>query len=217
VGRGQEAISVGSTILTKPEDVVCRSHRDLGALLIRFVEPWIIMAQYLGRRDGPTRGRDGNTHVGCLQQNVLSYISNMVGIVPVANGAAPAFKYRVQPNVVLCYFGDGATSRGEWHEAPNFGGVFKLLIVHVCNNDQYAFSTHISRQMAVHHIADRGSAYGMPVSSSTWESVRPGIQTPVPPVRITAPDCPVPYSPPLEKAFLPNVDNVLDAVRRLVA
>ncbi len=161
-GRGQEAISAGSAILTQPEDVVCPSHRDLAAFLIRGMEPWVIVAHYLGRRDGPTRGRDGNTHMGSLKHNIISYISSMAAIVPVANGVAFSFQYRSQPNVVLCYFGDGATSRGEWHEALNFGAVFKLPIVYICNNNQYAYSTPVSRQMAVPHITDRASAYGFP-------------------------------------------------------
>ncbi len=161
-GRGQEAISAGSAILTQPDDVICPSHRDLAAFLIRGMEPWVIVAHYLGRRDGPTRGRDGNTHMGSLKHHIISYISSMAAIVPVANGVALSFQYRRQPQVVLCYFGDGATSRGEWHEAMNFGAVFKLPIVYICNNNQYAYSTPIQQQMAVAHITDRASGYGMP-------------------------------------------------------
>lgn len=161
-GRGQEAISTGSAILTTADDVVCPSHRDLAAFLIRGMEPWVVLAHYLGRRDGPTRGRDGNTHMGSLKHHIISYISSMAAIVPVADGVAFSFQYRNQPNVVLCYFGDGATSRGEWHEAMNFGAVFKLPIVYICNNNQYAYSTPVSRQMAVPHITDRASAYGIP-------------------------------------------------------
>jgi TPP-dependent pyruvate/acetoin dehydrogenase alpha subunit len=161
-GRGQEAISAGSAILTQPDDVVCPSHRDLAAFLIRGMEPWVVVAHYLGRQDGPTRGRDGNTHMGALKNHIMSYISSMAAIVPVANGVALSFQYRQQRNAVLCYFGDGATSRGEWHEALNFGAVFKLPIVYVCNNNQYAYSTPVNRQMAVPHIVDRARAYGFP-------------------------------------------------------
>lgn len=161
-GRGQEAISAGSAILTQPDDVVCPSHRDLAAFLIRGMEPWVVLAHYLGRQDGPTRGRDGNTHMGALKNHIISYISSMAAIVPVANGVALSFQYRQQRNVVLCYFGDGATSRGEWHEALNFGAVFKLPIVYICNNNQYAYSTPLSRQMAVPHIVDRARGYGFP-------------------------------------------------------
>jgi len=161
-GRGQEAISAGSAILSQPGDVVCPSHRDLAAFLIRGMEPWIVVAHYFGRQDGPTRGRDGNTHMGSLKNHIISYISSMAAIVPVANGVALSFQYRRQSNVVLCYFGDGATSRGEWHEAMNFGAVFKLPIVYICNNNQYAYSTPVSRQMAVPHIVERARGYGIP-------------------------------------------------------
>lgn len=161
-GRGQEAISTGSAILTEPGDVVCPSHRDLAAFLIRGMPPWVVVAHYLGRQDGPTRGRDGNTHMGALPLGIVSYISSMAAIVPVANGVAFSFQYRKQPNVVLCYFGDGATSRGEWHEALNFGAVFKLPIVYFCNNNQYAYSTPVSRQMAVASVSDRAAGYGIP-------------------------------------------------------
>jgi len=162
IGRGQEAISAGSAIQTLPDDVVCPSHRDLAAFLLRGLPPWMLVANYLGRKDAPTRGRDGNTHMGALPLGIISYISSMAAIVPVANGVAFSFQYRKQPNVVLCYFGDGATSRGEWHEALNFGAVFKLPIVYLCNNNQYAYSTPVSRQMAVEHITDRAQGYGIP-------------------------------------------------------
>jgi TPP-dependent pyruvate/acetoin dehydrogenase alpha subunit len=162
IGRGQEAISAGSAILTEKDDVVCPCHRDLAAFLIRGMPTWAIVANYLGRKDGPTGGRDGNTHMGSLPLGIVSYISSMAAVVPVANGVAFSFQYRKKPNVVLCYFGDGATSRGEWHEALNFGAVFKLPIVYLCNNNQYAYSTPVSRQMAVEHITDRAQGYGIP-------------------------------------------------------
>jgi TPP-dependent pyruvate/acetoin dehydrogenase alpha subunit len=162
VGRGQEAISAGSAILTGADDVICPCHRDLAAFLMRGLPAWAVVANYLGRKDGPTRGRDGNLHLGSLPLGIISYISSMAAIIPVANGVALSFQYRNQPNVVLCYFGDGATSRGEWHEAMNFGAVFKLPIVYLCNNNQYAYSTPIKRQMAVEHITDRAQGYGIP-------------------------------------------------------
>ncbi len=162
LGRGQEAISAGSAILSEPHDVVCPSHRDLAGFLIRGLEPWAIVANYLGRRDAPTRGRDANTHLGSLKHHLIAFISSMAAIVPVANGVALSFQYRKQKNVVLCYFGDGATSQGAWHEAMNFAAVFKLPIVYICNNNQYAYSTPLDRQMAVPHIVDRARGYGFP-------------------------------------------------------
>jgi TPP-dependent pyruvate/acetoin dehydrogenase alpha subunit len=162
VGRGQEAISVGSTILTRPEDVICPSHRDMAAFLIRGMTPARILAQYMGRRDGYTRGKDGNMHMGDLKQNVISFISMLGDNVPVATGVGLAFKMRQEDRVVLCYFGDGATSRGDWHEGLNLAAVQKLPVVFICNNNQYAYSTPLNRQMAVENIADRAIAYAMP-------------------------------------------------------
>ncbi len=162
VGRGQEAIGVGSCLLTRPGDVVCPSHRDMGAFLIRGMDPRRVVAQYMGRRDGYTRGRDGNMHMGSLQHNVIAFVSMLADNVPVAAGIGLAFKMRKEDRVVLCYFGDGATSRGDWHEGVNFASVQKLPVVFICNNNQYAYSTPVSLQMAVQNVADRAVSYGIP-------------------------------------------------------
>jgi len=162
VGRGQEAISVGTALLATPDDVLFPSHRDMAVLLIRGVTPGQVLAQYMGRAGGVTRGKDGNMHMGDLKLNVVSIISAMAACVPVAAGAALALRYQGKNNVVLCYFGDGATSRGDWHEGLNFAAVQKLPVVFICNNNQYAYSTPISRQMSCANVADRGPAYGIP-------------------------------------------------------
>ncbi len=162
VGRGQEAIGVASALVAEKDDVLCPSHRDMGAFLVRGLEARIILAQYLGRQDGPTRGRDGNMHLGDLRLNLIAFISSMAAIVPVAGGVALSFKYRGLPNVVFCYFGDGATSRGDWHEGLNFAAVHALPVVYLCNNNQYAYSTPLRLQMPVENVADRAAAYRMP-------------------------------------------------------
>jgi pyruvate dehydrogenase E1 component alpha subunit len=162
VGRGQEAIGVGSCILTRPDDVICPSHRDMGAFLIRGMTPGRILAQYMGRRDGYTRGRDGNMHMGDLKLNIIAFVSMLADNVPVAAGIALAFKMRRQDRVVLCYFGDGATSRGDWHEGLNFAAVHRLPVVYICNNNQYAYSTPLELQMPVANVADRAVAYNIP-------------------------------------------------------
>jgi pyruvate dehydrogenase E1 component alpha subunit len=162
VGRGQEAIGVGSCILTRPHDVICPSHRDMGAFLIRGMSPRRILAQYMGRRDGYTHGKDGNMHMGDLSRNVVSFVSMLADNVPVAAGIALAFKMRREDRVALCYFGDGATSRGDWHEGLNLAAVQKLPVVYLCNNNQYAYSTPLELQMAVENVADRAVAYNIP-------------------------------------------------------
>jgi pyruvate dehydrogenase E1 component alpha subunit len=162
VGRGQEAIPVGIGLVAEPEDALFPSHRDLALFLIRGVHPRQIFAQYMGRSGGLTRGRDGNMHMGDLRLNIIAIISAMAASVPVAAGAALAFKYKGTRNVAFCFFGDGATSRGDWHEGVNFAAVQKAPVVYVCNNNQYAYSTPLAKQMLCANVADRGAAYGIP-------------------------------------------------------
>lgn len=162
VGRGQEAIAVGSCIDVRKDDVVCPSHRDMGAFLIRQMPLRTILAQYMARKTGPTRGKDGNMHMGDLSLNIIPFVSMLGDNVPVATGAGLSFKMRRQDRVVLCFFGDGATSRGDWHEGINMASVFKAPVVFICNNNQYAYSTPLERQMAVENVADRAEAYGLP-------------------------------------------------------
>jgi TPP-dependent pyruvate/acetoin dehydrogenase alpha subunit len=162
VGRGQEAIAVGSSIQLESDDCICPSHRDMGAFLIRGFSPRSVFAQYLGRKTGPTRGKDGNMHMGDVSKGVVSFVSMLADTVPVAVGIGMAYKMQQRKNVVLCYFGEGATSRGDWHEGLNLAAVQKAPVVFICNNNQYAYSTPLEKQMAVASVADRAQAYGMP-------------------------------------------------------
>ena len=162
VGRGQEAIPVGSSILAEAGDVLFPSHRDMAVYMIRGVPARRIFAQYMGRVDGMTGGRDANMHMGDMKLNLVAIISAMAACVPVACGAAMALKYRGTKNVAFCYFGDGATSRGDWHEGVNLASVQKAPVLFICNNNGYAYSTPNEKQMACAHVADRGPAYGMP-------------------------------------------------------
>ena len=162
VGRGQEAIPVGSGLVAGPDDIFLPSHRDMAVFFIRGMPLGRLFAQYMGRVDGPTRGRDGNMHMGDLNLGIVSIISALAATVPVAAGVAMALRHRGKNGVALSYFGDGATSRGTWHEGVNFATVQKLPVVYICNNNQYAYSTPLSAQMACANIADRGPAYNMP-------------------------------------------------------
>src|SRR5690348_11245182 len=94
VGRGQEAIPVGSALLAEPDDVLFPSHRDMAVFFIRGVPLRRIFAQYMGRADGMTRGREGNMHMGDLKLNLVSIISALAATVPVAAGAAMALRYQ---------------------------------------------------------------------------------------------------------------------------
>jgi len=162
VGRGQEAIPVGSALVSEPQDVLFPSHRDMAVFFVRGISTRRVMAQYMGRVGGLTRGRDGNMHMGDMAAGVVSIISALAATVPVAAGAALAMRYQGTNGVAFSYFGDGSTSRGDWHEGVNFASVQKLPVVFICNNNQYAYSTPLNLQMACAHVADRGPAYNMP-------------------------------------------------------
>ncbi len=162
VGRGQEAICVGSGLAAEPDDVLFPSHRDLGLFFIRGVKPREVFAQYMGRVGGLTRGREGNMHMGDLDRRIVAIISAMAASVPVAAGAAMALKYQGSRSIVFNYFGDGATSRGDWHEGLNLASVQKAPVVFLCNNNQYAYSTPLNLQMACDNVADRAPGYAMP-------------------------------------------------------
>ena len=162
VGRGQEAICVGSGLAAEPDDMLFPSHRDLALYFIRGIHPRTVFAQYMGRVGGMTNGRDGNMHMGDLSKRIVAIISAMAASVPVAAGAAMAMKYRGLGDIVFNYFGDGATSRGDWHEGVNLATVQKAPVVFICNNNQYAYSTPLDKQMACEHVADRAPGYGMP-------------------------------------------------------
>jgi TPP-dependent pyruvate/acetoin dehydrogenase alpha subunit len=162
VGRGQEAISVGTAIHMQKNDVVAPSHRDMGVFLMRGITARRIIAQYMGRKTGLTRGRDGNMHMGDMDFNVIAFVSHLGDNVPVAAGVALKFKQRGEKGVALCYNGEGATSRGDWHEGINFASIHKLPVVYFINNNAYAYSTPMELQMAIPDVAMRAPGYGIP-------------------------------------------------------
>lgn len=162
LSTGEEAIAVGGAAALEPDDVIAPTHRDLGANLMKGITPKEYMAQYLAKQTGLTRGRDGNVHFGDITRGIIGFISPMADLLPVAAGVGLAFKLRRERRVVAAFFGDGASSRGDFHEALNLAAVLKLPVIFICHNNQYAYSTPLSRQMAIEHVADRAKAYGMP-------------------------------------------------------
>jgi pyruvate dehydrogenase E1 component alpha subunit len=101
-------------------------------------------------------------HMGDLRLKIIAIISAIGAAIPVAAGTALAQKYKGTRDVTFCFFGDGATSRGDWHEGVNFAAVARLPLVLVCNNNMYAYSTPVEKQMACANLADRGPGYGIP-------------------------------------------------------
>jgi pyruvate dehydrogenase E1 component alpha subunit len=158
-GYGQEAVSAGAAFAMAPEDRLCILHRDLAAHIIRGVAPDRILGQYLGRATGPTGGRDGNVHFGVQQLGCVGMVSMLPDMMLVATGMAMAFKLRGERRCALTWFGDGSTSRGDFHEAMNWAGVQRLPIVFILENNQYAYSTPLDKQFAVDPVR-RADAYG---------------------------------------------------------
>jgi pyruvate dehydrogenase E1 component alpha subunit len=142
------------------EDVGTPLHRDMGVHVTRGVEPWRIFAQYMGREDGPTRGRDGNVHMADSQLGLLAMVSHLPAMLPVGVGCALAFRIREERRVAVSWFGEGASARGDAHEGMNMAGVRRLPIVFICDNNQWAYSTPAHLEYACETLADRAAAYG---------------------------------------------------------
>jgi pyruvate dehydrogenase E1 component alpha subunit len=159
-GRGNEASSVGVATAMGADDVGTPLHRDMGVHITRGVEPWRIFAQYMGRGDGPTKGRDGNVHMADARLGLLAMVSHLPAMLPVAVGCALAFRIREEPRVAVAWSGEGAMARGDAHEGMNFAGVRKLPVVFICDNNQWAYSTPTHLEYSVEHLADRAQAYG---------------------------------------------------------
>ena len=115
-GRGNEAASIGVATAMSPEDVGTPLHRDMGVHVTRGVEPWRIFAQYMGRVDGPTRGKDGNVHMADANLGLIAMVSHLPAMLPVATGCALAFRIRDERRVAVGWFGEGASARGDAHE-----------------------------------------------------------------------------------------------------
>jgi TPP-dependent pyruvate/acetoin dehydrogenase alpha subunit len=159
-GRGNEAAAVGVATAMQPEDVGTPLHRDMGVHITRGLEPWRIFANYMGRADGPTRGRDGNVHMADSRLGTIAMVSHLPAMLPVAVGCALAFRIREERRVALGWFGEGSAARGDAHEAMNMAGVRRLPVVFICDNNQWAYSTPTHLGFPTEHIADRAQAYG---------------------------------------------------------
>jgi pyruvate dehydrogenase E1 component alpha subunit len=160
--HGMEAIAVGYASALQADDIIAPYHRDMGAFLVRGITPGEVLAHYLGKRTGPTKGKDGNVHMGDLKRGIFAFISHLADNLPVATGAALAFKIRGESRIVATNTGDGGTSRGDFHEALNFASVRRLPVVFFCNNNQYAYSTPLRHQMAIKDVVERAKAYAIP-------------------------------------------------------
>ena len=159
---GQEATSVGTAYALGPGDWIAPMIRNVGALLVRGYPPRDILTQYMARYTSPTLGKDGTSHFGDLKvRHVVSPISMLGDLIPVMTGVAMAGRYLGQKIVAMTWIGDGGTSTGAFHEGMNLAAVQKAPFVLVIENNQWAYSTPVSRQVPVRDLADRAKAYGI--------------------------------------------------------
>ena len=161
-GHWHEAISVGAASCLRPDDYMAPLHRNLGAHLWKGMEPWQIMASFMGKATSPTGGRDGTLHYGRLDLGVYNPPSHIPANFPVATGMAFAAKYRGEDRVCLAFCGDGSTSRADFHEALSIASVLKLPNVFVIENNQYAYSTPLRLTSNSESFAVKAVAYGIP-------------------------------------------------------
>src|SRR5262250_3908726 len=159
-GIGQEAIIVGTCYALRKEDFICPLHRDLGSFLMKGVDTAAMMGQMFAKATGLSKGRDSALHSGVNELGIFGNTSMLGANLPVAAGLAYTFKMEKSDNVVIAYFGEGASNTGDFHEALNFAGVQQLPVVFICENNQYAYSVPIERSMAIDDVADRAHGYG---------------------------------------------------------
>jgi TPP-dependent pyruvate/acetoin dehydrogenase alpha subunit len=160
---GQEAVSVGTAYALDKKDWLAPMIRNIGALLVKGVPPRDVFMQHMAKYDSPTRGKDGTSHFGDLENlHIVSPISMLGDLIPVMTGVGMAGRYLGQKIVAMTWIGDGGSSTGVFHEGLNFAAVQKAPFVLVLENNQWAYSTPVTRQVPLENLADRAKAYGIP-------------------------------------------------------
>ena len=159
---GQEAVATGVCAHLSKEDYITATHRPHGHALAKGVDWNAFMAELFGRATGCCRGKGGSMHVGDISVGAVPAIAIVGGGIPIAAGLALACKRQGRDRVVACFFGDGASNEGAFHEGLNMAAIWDLPVVYVCENNLYGASTHVAKVMRVEHIADRAVAFGMP-------------------------------------------------------
>ncbi|HVO57022.1 MAG TPA: thiamine pyrophosphate-dependent dehydrogenase E1 component subunit alpha [Dongiaceae bacterium] len=160
---GQEAVSVGTAYALEKKDWLAPMIRNIGALLVKGVRPRDVFMQHMAKYDSPTRGKDGTSHFGDLENlHIVSPISMLGDLIPVMTGVAMAGRYLGHKIVAMTWIGDGGSSTGVFHEGLNFAATQKAPFVLVLENNQWAYSTPVRRQVPLENLSDRAKAYGIP-------------------------------------------------------
>ncbi|MCB1434462.1 MAG: thiamine pyrophosphate-dependent dehydrogenase E1 component subunit alpha [Alphaproteobacteria bacterium] len=159
---GQEASAVGSTMDLRNTDYITSTHRGHGHCIGKGADPKLMFAEFFGKEEGYCRGRGGSMHIADPATGNLGANGIVGGGLPIAVGAALAIKKQKRDDVTMCFFGDGASNEGAFHEALNMAAIWKLPVIFVCENNKYGMSVSTERSMAIPHVADRAQGYGMP-------------------------------------------------------
>lgn len=160
-GIGQEAISVGATLALDEDSIIFPLHRNLGVFTTRKMPLTRLFAQWQGKMEGYTKGRDRSFHFGSLENAVVGMISHLGPQLSLANGVALADVLSGKNKVALAFTGEGGTSQGEFHEALNVAAVWQLPVIFLIENNGYGLSTTTDEQYKCATLADRGIGYGM--------------------------------------------------------
>ena len=158
---GEEATAVGVCANLRVDDYITSTHRGHGHCIAKGAKLDRMMAELLGKKTGYCKGKGGSMHVADASVGILGATAVVGSGIPIAVGAGLSCKLRKTDQVVGCFFGDGASNQGTFHEALNMAALWKLPVIFVCENNLYAMGTRISRAAAIKNLADRAGAYGM--------------------------------------------------------
>jgi len=159
---GEEAVAVGVCSILRKEDYITSTHRGHGHCIAKGAELKRTMAEILGKKTGYCKGKGGSMHIADFSIGMLGATAVVGAGLPIAVGAGLSAKLRKTDQVVACFFGEGASNQGTFHESINMASTWKLPVIFVCENNLYAMGTRQSRVMAIENVADRAVAYGIP-------------------------------------------------------
>ena len=159
---GEEAVAVGACAALRDDDYITGNHRSHGHPIAKGGDINKAMAELLGKSTGYCKGKGGSMHLADFSIGILGESGIVASALPVAVGAALGSKMQGHDRVVVSFFGDGASNQGACHEAMNLAAIWSLPVIFLCENNQYAVTTHFSESVAVENISDRAVAYNMP-------------------------------------------------------
>jgi TPP-dependent pyruvate/acetoin dehydrogenase alpha subunit len=159
---GQEAVSVGACTPLRRDDFMVNTHRGHGNCIAKGADLKRMMAELFGKSTGYCKGKGGSMHIADFEGGNLGANGIVGGGLPIAAGAGIGIQNRGTDQVAVCFFGDGATNQGTFHESLNLAALWKLPVIFVCENNLYALSTPVREAISVVKISDRASAYGIP-------------------------------------------------------